>query len=155
MAVPFLFSSPQTCPGLVHEWAGDMFSPQKPSSICLGAAPSPTRGSLSGLGVGTPALPIQCLLSGGPLSVELGTNKLRASLFCPLRTYGYGEAGYKRERSLGHYGSRVPFGHTDLPYPDFQPLRLQLLGTGVNASDAASLDPGGSRSARDSWRAAS
>lgn len=151
----FLFSSPQTSPGLVHEWAGDMSSPQKSSSICLWAPPHQPGGSLFGLGVGTPGPPHPLLSFGGPLSVELGANKLRAGLVCPIRPYGYGEAGYKREGSLGHYGSRIPFGHTDLPYPDFQPLRLQLLGTGVNASDAASLDLGGSRSARDSWRAAS
>lgn len=87
----------------------DISSSPKPSSIYLWAPPHQPGGSLSGLGVGTPGPSHPLLSFWGLLSVELGTKKPRAGLFCHIQTYGYG--GYKREGSLGQYGSRIPFGH--------------------------------------------
>lgn len=50
--------------------------------------------------MGTPGLSHSLLALWGPLSVELGTKRPRAGLFCHVQTGGYGEAGYKGREVL-------------------------------------------------------
>ena len=111
--------------------------------------------------MGTPGLSHSLLALWGPLSVELGTKRPRAGLFCHVQTGGYGEAGYKGREVLVIMVQKHPLATPvisldgDLPYPDFQPLQFQVLWTRIDASDRASLDLEGSRRARGFGRAAS